>query len=119
MNEKVEHPEWFEGYQQEYMTHLHPDAFKDHVKKVKPAWAEQECLKCHGYGGWNLKLNQYMVNEPPLCHFRAHCSNCNGWGYTKREDHIHYWNAGVTIGNCLTRYTCKICGKLDVVDSSD
>lgn len=103
----------------DYMTPDHPDAFKDHEKLPKQPWADQECLQCRGYGGWNLKLNQYMKHKPPICHFRASCSNCNGWGWTTICDHIHIWGNHKNIGRCLHEYHCTVCGERKVVDSSD
>ena len=31
----------------------------------------------------------------------------------------HTWDDGRTLGRCLTRYTCIVCGAWKTVDSSD
>lgn len=117
----------------DYLKPTDADAFKDMTKKepepagemlgqyvAKPRCASVpvvECGQCHGYGGWNLKLDA----RGPGKHFRAHCNNCNGWGYVsaKQGNHVHEWGRGETIGRCLTRYTCAGCGQVNDVDSSD
>ena len=105
----------------DYMTPHHPDAFLDHEVLEQPKWAKFKCFKCHGYGGWNLALNQYKEqnNDPKTRHFRATCPDCNGWGWTaEKVEHEHKW-VSKDIGKCLRRETCVICGKEVVVDSSD
>jgi hypothetical protein len=108
------------------------------------------CARCHGFGGWNLELNAYpktkeqedairdnlrrcpVTNLPGpdmtnaefrhhYVHFRASCSNCNGWGWVKKEqgDHVHEWVESRNVGKCLNEYTCKTCGERQTVDSSD
>lgn len=115
----------------EYLKPTDPDAFTDMVKKpsepardmlvryrLMPADSTVvECGKCHGHGGWNLKLNAYGSGR----HFRASCNNCTGWGYVPaaQGDHVHEWDRGETVGRCVTRYTCVGCGKVSDVDSSD
>lgn len=116
----------------DYLKPTDPDAFKDMTKNEpepaskmlgtyrKPRCASVpvvECGKCHGYGGWNLKLNAYG----PGRHFRASCNNCTGWGYVPESQgsHVHEWDRGETIGRCVTRYTCASCGETNDVDSSD
>lgn len=76
-----------------------------------------ECAQCRGHGKWNLKLDAYGPGK----HSRAHCNNCNGWGYVPEAQgsHVHEWGRGETIGRCMTRYTCAGCGQVNDVDSSD
>lgn len=101
-----------------------PDAFAGLVKK-EPEPASQmfcgapvvECAQCHGFGKWISTPNAFGPGK----HSNMHCMNCNGWGYVsaKQGSHIHEWDRGATIGNCLTRYTCAGCGEKWDVDSSD
>lgn len=117
----------------DYLTPAHPDAFKDMERKApEPAGSMLgryiakppvesvpvvECGQCRGYGGWNLALDAYG----PGRHFRSSCNNCTGWGFVPESQgsHVHDWDRGVTVGRCLTRYTCRTCGKASNVDSSD
>jgi len=116
MKERDDPSWWSHGY----MTPLHPDAFRDHTKKeMTGTYHTQECLQCHGYGGWNLKLCQYVRQVPPRNHFRASCNNCDGWGYTTQEDHIHQYGIGAETGKCLRQYTCTICGNIRTIDSKE
>ena len=118
---------------QTYLEPTDPEAFVDHpVQDV--AFAAQygmpvECPQCKGHGGWNLKLNAYPLhgkednahNRHLFSHFRASCSQCNGWGYVRHEDadHIHQWETVERLGNCLHLDRCKVCGREWQVDSSD
>lgn len=117
----------------EYLTPDHPDAFVDFPKKrlrldIMPD-CDVECPQCKGYGGWNLALNSYPLhfrentaeNRHKFSHFRACCSQCNGWGYVNKEnsEHIHEWEWESNQGNCLNIYQCTICGKKRLIDSSD
>lgn len=108
----------------EYLKPGDPGAF-DGLTKQEPAPAQRmmgggavvECAQCRGHGKWNLKLDAYGPGK----HFRASCNNCTGWGYVsaKQGNHIHEWDRGETVGNCLTRYTCAGCKEVWDVDSSD
>lgn len=81
-----------------------------------PSGLIYECPKCRGFGGWIISLNQYGDGK----HFMASCNDCTGWGYTGiKADHPHQWDDGTSIGHCLHRYTCKVCGITSDVDSSD
>ena len=105
----------------DYMTPQHPDAFLDHEVLPQPRWGDFKCHKCKGHGGWNLALNQYreVNNDPKTKHFRASCSDCNGWGWTPTEvTHEHVW-ISEQIGMSLRRETCNLCGKTILIDSSD
>jgi hypothetical protein len=95
-------------------------AFQDWTKQTKPVWAEQECLRCQGYGGWNMLLNQYPRQEHArLRHFRAHCANCNGRGWTAAEDHIHVWMFHEQQTISLHTEKCSICKRIQQIDSGD
>lgn len=111
-----------------------PAAFLDFPEMQQPAehhpdWTVK-CPNCKGHGGWNLQPFAYPLgknredtpeNRHKYRHFKAGCNQCYGWGWVAPDnaDHIHEWDAGVRVGNCLHKYTCKLCGKEDVVDSSD
>ncbi len=116
-----------------YLEPTDADAFKD-MERLAPEPAASmygryrckppvdstpvvECGQCKGFGGWNLKLDAYALGR----HFKASCNNCNGWGYVpaSQGDHVHEWDAGETVGRCVTRYTCITCKKVSDVDSSD
>lgn len=113
------------------------------------------CAQCKGHGGWNLRLNAYPrtkdqkehIQENRALHglealsdqefrhlyehFRACCSNCNGWGYVdaSQGDHIHTWKElsrdecrkkGLThFGMCYHVYKCETCAETMATDSSD
>ena len=110
-----------------------PDAFVDFPQADRAAAEEigrtEECPKCQGHGGWNLKLNAYPLrqhadtpeNRHKFSHFRASCDHCVGWGYVKPDDtdHIHEWIFVRNLGNCLNLHECEICGKQWQIDSSD
>jgi len=84
------------------------------------------CPVCKGYGGWNLTLNAYGPGK----HFRASCSQCNGWGWVTEEDRdcIHEVEElsmaqcreikVMHFGNCYHVYRCLKCGQISAVDSS-
>jgi len=125
----------------EYLTPQDPDAFVDwpSVEEVRAKfdhWHPSRslavaCPKCHGRGGWNLRVNAYPmpfsipdvpVNRHRFAHFRASCNQCAGWGYVDPgpdSQCVHVWDRGVTVGRCLTDYTCTKCGTVSRVDSSD
>lgn len=125
-----------------YMDETHPDAFLDYPPVS--AMAEQfdhyhqfekenrkACPRCSGRGGWNLLINAYPLREGMAdtpenrhkhVHFRASCSQCNGWGFVTRQqdvDCVHVWDRGTNIGRCLTLYKCTRCPEAREVDSSD
>lgn len=88
----------------------HPDAFEGIQKRPVPPVSygtPYECGKCHGHGCWNAGVHTKMA-----------CSNCDGTGYTSKQDHIHQWNYA-EIGRCLSRATCTVCGATRDVDSGD
>lgn len=117
------------------MTYLEPtdkDAFKDYplqkrANHMPESWVQ--CPLCSGHGGWNLKLNAYRMhghadtpeNRHRFSHFRANCSQCNGWGFVAPDNTacIHKWVQNRNVGRCLNEYKCSGCGKISVVDSSD
>lgn len=82
--------------------------------KYHPDWTRL-CPRCHGYGGWNLLLDEYGEGK----HFKCWCDHCWGWGFTPPEDTCdgHEYTEK-TIGNCLHLWTCKKCGLERTVDSS-
>ena len=104
-----------------FMTPDHPDAFLDLLPMPNPYknTPAQKCIKCHGYGQWDLALNQYTNKQGYNRHFRAFCGNCNGYGWTRPEDHVHDWKFDQQLGRYCTRYVCRICNKPSLVDSSD
>ena len=111
-----------------YIEPTDHDAFIDWAKKEPTEWAPIECPKCHGYGGWNLRLNAYNLrdkentpeNRHLFSHFRCHCGQCNGHGFVRLEDsgHVHDWKWVRNTGNCLKLHECSVCGKQWEVDSS-
>lgn len=102
-----------------YMTPDHPDAFKDIPIKpnIYKYGLSQKCMQCHGYGMWNLVLDEYPRQQGYNKHFRRYCNNCNGYGWTRPETHIHNWRFDRTISNCYTQYRCTLCPKVWKVDS--
>jgi hypothetical protein len=129
-----------------FLTPEDPDAFLNMTKKDLPeiefpSLAKEgctaECPKCHGFGGWHLRVNAYPKYEGDKLvgynHFDAHCGQCNGWGYVKPgrdTECVHDWvevgakeasELGVAhYGNCYHVYKCgKGCGATCAHDSSD
>ena len=102
----------------DYLKHDDPEAYEG-LEKIpinERYKLTYECPCCKGYGGWILRKNAYGEGK----HFKAHCSVCNGWGYTRTfETCVHEWDRGVNVGRCLNTYTCVKCGKKQTVDSSD
>lgn len=112
-----------------------PDAtdFTDMVKKELPGSTYPsmsdytiECPKCHGYGGWNLKLNAYGKpgDAPNMRHFRAFCSQCWGWGWVEpglNADCLHEFKeiAPDQPWRCWHTIECVKCGHKRSYDSSD
>jgi hypothetical protein len=115
-----------------YLDPDHPDAFIDFPAPPAPPeymGATVECPLCKGHGGWNLALNEYKLhgkedtpeNRHLFSHFRASCSQCQGYGHVRPEDsdHVHEWKWIQNIGNCLNLHECTKCGKKWQIDSSD
>jgi hypothetical protein len=89
-----------------------------------------ECPLCHGYGGWNIRLDAYG----PGRHFKAMCYQCSGWGWVdgntidaycvhqfREIDHRGARKLGMKVwGTRRTDhyYVCEGCGKTKYVDSS-
>lgn len=109
-----------------------------------PCKAEEAtiCPQCKGYGGWILTLNAYPLpqgmedtaeNRAKYCHFRAHCSQCSGWGWVKagsKDAECVHKNRELSVEECRARgighhgmcwhvYECEKCGQIRSVDSSD
>lgn len=108
-----------------YMSPDHPDAHLDfaplaHNERGAAKYpippGSVVCPKCSGWGGHNLRLNAYG----PGRHFKASCDQCIGWGHVPEADALcaHDWQDRVSVGNCLSTYTCSKCGKKRTVDSS-
>jgi|SRR5215831_1917645 len=97
------------------------------------------CPLCKGHGGWVLTPNAYKLppdtlntpsNRARYCHFRAHCSQCNGWGYVDTESALclHSYSEISTArcreldiphyGSCYHVYECTKCGRTMAQDSS-
>lgn len=124
----------------EYLTIDHPDAHVDFPTADEKRqdfvrmWNREPlatCPKCHGRGGWNLQLNQYPLpvamdetreNRHMYCHFRASCSQCNGWGFvSEKRDAECIHDAEETAHDsalCLTSYRCRNCSAQWQIDSS-
>lgn len=124
----------------EFLTVDHPDAHIDFppVEESRANWLRllkaeplAECPVCHGHGGWNLEINAYPLrsgmedtqeNRHKFCHFRASCSQCNGWGFvsTKRDAECIHTPVATAHDNvrCLTNYKCSKCGYKYQIDSS-
>jgi hypothetical protein len=122
-----------------YLTVDHPDAHIDFpsVDEIRAQWLRllkrepvATCPRCRGYGGWNLEINAYPLrgkedtreNRHKHCHFRASCSQCNGWGFVdnKRDAECVHQAEETAHDNvrCLTNYRCTKCDKRWQVDSS-
>ena len=120
-----------EEVMQKYLEPTDPGAFVDHERlNPEPSMGYTvECPQCKAHGGWNLKLNEYPLrgkentpeNRKLFSHFRASCSQCQGYGYVAPDnaDHIHEWVFVKNTGNCLNLHECKICGRKWEIDSSD
>jgi DnaJ-class molecular chaperone len=73
------------------------------------------CEKCRGEGEYR---DDYR--------YKLHCGRCNGWGWVKEgQNHEHDWEASKYIAwgcngqpSCY-ELTCKICGQIRLIDSSD
>lgn len=116
----------------EYLNPTDEGAFVDYPMKKPGEPATEMCPLCKGHGGWNLKLNAYRMapglkdtpeNRHLHSHFRANCSNCNGWGYvvpgSLDATCIHDYQFHRNEGNCLNSYRCSRCKKTVTYDSSD
>lgn len=103
-----------------YMTQHHSEAFLDYEKKNRPSHGTwYECPTCKGFGGWNLKLNQYRNDVPAYRHFRCCCSTCSGYGYTMSKNQCeHEWKGDGSEAMFLHRYKCTKCNQTTLVDSS-
>lgn len=116
-----------------YLEPTDPGAFVDHPRQdpqraANILGATILCPRCQGYGGWNLQTNAYALhgredtaeNRHRFAHFRAHCVQCNGWGYVTKADadHVHQWVRVEAIGNCLHLERCAVCGREHQVDTS-
>lgn len=83
------------------------------------------CPKCHGYGGWNLRLNAYRGETPDQRHFRASCGQCWGWGWVAREGpdatcvHEYREIEPDQPWRCWHTIQCTKCGRTRSYDSSD
>ena len=120
-----------EEVMQKYLEPTDPGAFVDHERlNPEPSMGYTvECPQCKAHGGWNLKLNEYPLrgkentpeNRKLFSHFRASCSQCQGYGYVAPDnaDHIHEWVFVKNTGNCLNLHECKICARKWEIDSSD
>lgn len=102
--------------------------FTDIVKKEKNKYncGNTECPKCHGYGGWNLRIDAYGKGK----HFQCFCNQCWGYGYVKEEDAkcIHDFKE-LTSEECINKglprlymhdhvIECTKCGRRRSYDSS-
>jgi hypothetical protein len=120
------------------MSYLDPDkdpeelVFKDYPKIPDDKYPElgEECPRCRGRGGWNLKLDAYPNQQlPEHRHYRASCGAC--WGYGKLQKGqtcAHEWRnatyeesqrTSYTLYRCEHLWICDKCKQERVVDSSD
>jgi hypothetical protein len=100
------------------------------------------CPLCKGYGGWVLTVNAYPLpqgmedtaeNRAKYCHFRAHCRQCAGWGWVKRNGEdaecVHEYRE-LSVEECRTKrikhwgmcwhvHECLKCQRTMSTDSSD
>lgn len=115
-----------------YLGPESPDAFVDFPAPGPcpvgvPAALTALCPLCKGHGGWNLLLNQYPLhshentpeNRHRYGHFRASCSQCNGWGWTSDLSCLHEYVWDRNVGHCLNTHRCLKCGHEQTHDSSD
>ena len=78
---------------------------------------------------WKDEQNKQMGHNVvcPSCKGAAQepkvwCFQCTGWGLVRPGPDatcVHTWDRGVTVGNCLTLYTCTACNTKQQIDSSD
>lgn len=82
-----------------------------------------ECPKCHGYGGWNLLLNEYRGDTPAQRHFRSSCGQCWGWGDVKGLDatciHEYKQIAPDQPFRCWHTIQCTKCGTTKSYSNDD
>lgn len=92
----------------------YPKTKKDE-QRIREQLKEQPFVNMPGHDMTDQEFRHSYV------HFKASCDNCNGWGYVdaKQGDHVHEWDRGTKVGNCLTNYKCLSCGVVWQVDSSD
>lgn len=116
-----------------FLNPTDPDAFLDYPEIANPPsfskdWVE--CPVCHKHGGWNLKVNSRPLhkgvedtpeNRHKYAHFRAYCTQCNGYGWTSASNAkcIHEMGFSRNLGRCYNEYKCTKCGMIQTVDSSD
>ena len=124
-----------------YLTPADADAHVDHPtpadqlaqwRKWHPTIPDPAvCPKCNGYGGHNLRVNDYPLppgtentaaNRHKHCHFRQSCMQCSGCGYVadaRDAACAHEFAHEKNVGNCLNDYRCSKCGRVYQIDSSD
>jgi hypothetical protein len=78
------------------------------------------CPTCKGHVACIVTEDAYGVGQ----HFKYACSQCGGmsacgWVEAGSIDAtcVHDFGNGVTVGNCLTTYTCSKCGTKQTIDS--
>lgn len=118
----------------DYLKPNDPLSFLDFpARKLDLSKDTKICHVCFGFGGWNLQVFAYDLpkgirntakNRHLHRHFRASCSQCNGWGVVEsgsKNDTCpeHDWVKVRNTGRCLTLYECSKCGLECEVDSSD
>lgn len=100
--------------------------------EINPIYKTEDyvhCAKCHGYGGWHLRVNAYGPGQ----HFNCFCEQCGGKGWV-RKDHPSANCAHASIelsreecskrnlthyGRCWHTTECQKCGHISGYDSSD
>ncbi len=112
-----------------FMSETDPDAHVDFPEKpISPNYTPnaQECPRCKGHGGWNLRLNAYPLhsledtaaNRHRYAHFRASCPQCNGYGWTDDLACIHDYERAESIAMFQHVEQCRKCGTSRLLDSS-
>lgn len=100
-----------------YWTDYDP-ADKQNIASAKYILNPVECPQCKGHGRCIIKRDAYGKDK----HFKAHCMNCNGWGYVAAGSPdatcCHEYEDKATVGNCLHEWKCKKCSHTITVDSS-
>lgn len=100
-----------------YLKPGDPDSFLGYEIKEQRTPEYVLCPVCSGHGGWNLRVHAYGPDR----HFRAHCDQCSGYGWTRPENAkcVHEWKFVANLGRCYNQYQCTKCGMKQNVDSGD
>lgn len=101
--------------QQQYLGPDDPGAFKGLAVMAPPSGdGRVACPRCHGHGGWHLRLDAYGDGQ----HFTCTCGTCFGWGWVRAPACDHDWGLAVVLNQSLREVTCSKCGTVRQIDSS-